>query len=227
MNYLSLTQRLRQEAGVSGDGPATIVGQVSMYGKLVGWIDTAWQEIQTSRPDWLFMNSQFNFDTIAAQRDYTPAGAGISDLKLWDTDSFMIYEKTLGEDDQNYLPHVSYIKWRQQYRARMAARDDARPFIFTLMPNNSVRFETRPDKIYTIDGDYKRSTQVFSDNADVPTGLPDDFHMMIVWRALMFYADDQNAPDALDKATEAYNPLLIRLEDEQLPPFDDDFEALA
>ncbi len=64
MDYLSLCQRLRKEAGVSGDGPATVVGQTSMYDKLVGWIDTAWQEMQTSRPDWLFMNKQFNFDSL-------------------------------------------------------------------------------------------------------------------------------------------------------------------
>lgn len=227
MNYLSLCQRLRQEAGVSGDGPLTVVGQTSMYAKLVSWIDTAWQEMQTSRPDWLFMEKEFTFDTTVAQRDYTPTGAGVADLKLWDTNTFLIYKKSVGETDQNYIPFLSWPKWRQQYRSQMNIRDDQRPFLFTVMPDNSLRFEAQPDDVYTVDGAYKRATQAFSANDDVPTGLPDDFHMMIVWRALMFYADDQNAPDALDKATEGYNPLLLRLEDEQLPLFDDDYKALA
>ena len=227
MTYLELCQALRREAGVSGSGPASVASQTSMYGKIVSWVEQAWTEIQLSRPQWRFMISQFEFDTIAAQRDYTAAGVNITDFSLWDSDSFLIYEKSVGEIDQNRLRFLTYPNWRDGYRNQMNVRDDDRPTLFTIMPNSSVRFEARPDKIYTIDGDYKRSAQVFSENADTPTGLPDDFHMIIVWRALMFYADDQNAGDSMDKAIAGYDTLLNRLENEQLPAFDEDFEALA
>lgn len=227
MDNLALCQALRREAGVAGSGPTSVVGQTGMLEKLVKWIDLAWTDIQISRPNWQFMNSEFTFDTIAEQRDYTAAGAGITDLKLWDTGSFLIYEKSVGESDQNVLPSLDYARWRNEYRAQMNARADERPQTSTVLANNSIRFEPRPDKIYTVDGEYKRSTQFFTANDDVPTGLSEDFHMMIVWKALMYYADDQNAGDALDKAIEGYNPLLYRLELEQLPAFSEDFVALA
>lgn len=227
MDFLTLCNEVRREAGVSGDGPSTVVGQTDMYAKIVSWVNQSWMDIQIMRPNWLFMSSEFSFDTIVAQRDYTAIGAGITDLKLWETGSFLIYEKTAGENDQNDLPYHRYLRWRAEFRNRMNARINERPMLFTVKPDNSIRFEPRPDKIYTIDGDYKRSTQEFSANDDIPTGLPNDFHQMIVWKALMYYADDQNAPDALNKAVEAYGPLLFRLENEQLQEFDTDFRALA
>lgn len=228
MDYLTLCQELRREASVAGDGPTTVIDQISMLGKLVSWVKQAWIDIQLDQTNWLFMNSQFNFNTVAAQRDYTAAGAGITDLKYWDTGSFLIYDPTIGESDQHELIYLPYGKWRDQYRAQMGDRDDARPTVITLKPpNNAVRFETRPDAIYTIDGDYKRSTQIFAANTDVPTNLPDDLHYVIVWKALMYYADDQNAPDAMDKADNNFAPLYHRMLVEQLADFDSDFEALA
>lgn len=227
MDYLALTQRSVREAGISGDGPTTVVGQVSMLEKMVGWVDQAWQDIQIMRPNWLFMNGEFTKDTVVGQRDYTAAGWGLNGVKLWDTGSFLIYEKAIGESDQSELGYYTYAAWRAKYRNRMGDRVDERPQVITIKPpSNSVRFEPRPDKIYTIDGEYKRSTQVFTANADVPTNLPDDFHIMIVWKALMYYADDQNAPDALDKAIAGFNPLLFRLENEQLAEFSEDYIAL-
>jgi len=205
----------------------TVVDQTSMYGKLVNWVNLAWSDIQLLRPDWLFMQSEFSFDTTAGQRDYTQATAGLSDLSAWNKRSFLIYEKSLSATDQNPLPYLQYSKWRDAYRSRMTARPNDRPQLFTILTNNSLRFEAQPDKIYTVDGEYRRTAQALAANTDTPTGLPDEYHMLIVWKALMYYADDQNAPELLDKAEEGYDPLLHRLEITQLPEFDTSIEALA
>ena len=92
---------------------------------------------------------------------------------------------------------------------------------------NKIRFEPMPDKVYTIEGEYKRSTQVLALDADVPTNLPDDFHMAIVWQALTYYGFYENAPEVLEEAETKFGNLLIRLEIEQLPEFSEDYEALA
>ncbi len=227
MNYLELFTRAIQESGIAGADPTTVLNQTSRRKKMVDWVQQAWVDIQLMRGDWLFMHSQFSFDTVVATRDYLAASYGISDMKLWDTGSFLIYETAKGESDQNNLGHLSYGKWREQYRARMGDRDDGRPQLITILPDNQVRFEPRPDKIYTIEGDYKRATQEFSANADVPTNLPDDFHMIIVWQALKYYAFKENAPDTLEQAEINFDALLVRLEIEQLPTFNEDFQALA
>lgn len=227
MTFLELCQRARFEAGISGSGPTSVENQSGQLGRLVGWVSQAWEDIQLMRPDWLFMRSEFTFDTVAGVRDYSAADYSITDMKLWDFDSFLIYKTATGESDQNRLSYRSYTAWRANYRNQMNVRSNDRPQLFTILANNKVRFEPRPDDIYTIEGEYKRSTQVLALDADVPTNLPDDFHMAIVWQALTYYGFYENAPEVLDEAETKFGNLLIRLELEQLPPFSEDYETLA
>jgi len=227
MDYLALFARAIQEAGIAGSDPTTVLNQTSRRKKMVDWVSTAWEDIQLMRPNWNFMWKEFSLSTVAANRDYLASSYGISDLALWDTGSFLIYEAAKDENDQNELLHIAYPRWRGEYRRGMGARDDSRPQNFTILPNNQIRFEPRPDKIYTVEGEYKRSTQVFSANTDVPTGLPNDYHMMIVWRALHYYAQRYEMPYSIDEAETKFDDLLFRLEQEELPPFSEDFEALA
>lgn len=227
MNFLQLCQALRREAGISGSGPSAVTGQTGQLEKIVEWIRQSWVEIQESRTDWLFMNASFSFSTVASTRDYTAAGKGISDLKSWDTRSFLIYDPDIGASDEGPLAYAQYPKWRDQFRAGMAARDAGRPTLFTLLPDNSVRFEPMPDGIYTISGEYKRKTQHFSAAGDEPTGLPEDYHMIIVWQGLQKFAAFYNAPELLDKGETNYDRLLFPLEHNQLPEMDLDFRSLA
>lgn len=227
MTYLELCVRLREEAGITGSGPTTTVGQTGQLLRIVNWIKQAWIEIQLMRPNWLFMHKEFNFDTTADIRDYDAADAAITDLKLWDTGSFLIYDKTLGASDQNELAYLDYSTWRANYRNRMTERPTDRPQYFTVLPNNKVRFEPMPDKIYTIDGDYKTSSQVFTNDADVPTNFPDDFQLLIVWQALKYYGFYESAPEVLEEAEVNFDNLLYRLEIEQLPAFSEAREPLA
>lgn len=227
MTYLELCQRARQEMGISGSGPTAVTGQVGQLKKVVDWVARSWVDIQQMRPNWLFMNSEFTFDTVAATRDYLATDYSITDLALWDYDSFLIYETAVGESDENELKYYTYANWRPAFRARMNDRADERPQLFTILPSNEVRFEPRPDDIYTITGEYKRTAQNFTADTDTPTGLPDDFHLIIVWKALEYYGFEENAPEKLDQAETNFDTLLFRLENEQLPEISEDFAALA
>ncbi len=222
MDYLALCKDLRKEAGVSGDGPTTVLNQTSQLGRLVGWINTAWGDIQRLRDQWKFMQSEFGFDTTASKRDYTAAEAGVSDLSKWDKYSFFIFNKTTGETDESELKYLSYEVWRGAFRNQMNVRAEDRPGQFTILNNNSLRLEAVPNDVFTINGEYKRSVQEFTANTDVPTNLPDEFHKIIVWLALQYYASYENAPEVMDEAEVAYDKLLFRLEIDQLPDFDTD-----
>ena len=227
MDFLALFARAIEEAGIAGAAPTTVLNQTSRRKKMVGWIEKGWEDVQLMRPNWNFMWEEFTFNTTAATRDYLASSVGISDMKLWDTGSFLIYETALDTNDQNELKFETYAVWRGEHRRGMEARPDDRPQLFTVLPNNKVRFEPRPDKIYTIDGEYKRSTQVLTENTDVPTNLPEDFHMIIVWRALHYYGLRYDSPYILEEAETKFGDLLYRLENEQLPQMSEDFEALA
>lgn len=227
MTYLELCVRLREEAGITGSGPTSVIDQQGQLKRLVNWVNQAWTEIQLMRPNWEFMHGEFTFDTTAETRDYLADDVSITDLKLWDLDSFLMYEKTLGESDQVPLINLIYSDWRSGFRVGMNTRDSDRPVYAVRLPTNKIRLEPMPDKIYTIEGEYKRSSQSFTADADEPTNFPDDFHMLIVWQALKYYGHYENAPEALEEAEVNFDNLLYRLEIEQLPEFSEDREPLA
>ncbi len=229
MNYLQLCVRLREEADISGGGPTSVLNQSGQLKNITNWIQQSWIDIQQKRPNWEFMRSEFTFDTVIGQRDYEAAvlATPITDLKLWDLESFLVYDKALGELDQKKIINISYSYWRDVYRAQMNARPTNRIQYMTRLPDNKIRFEPSPDAIYTIDGEYKRSTQTFTDDLDVPTNLPEDFHALIVWGALKYYALFENAPEVLEQAEMFYDGLMNRLELEQLPVMREDREPLA
>ena len=227
MTYLQLCVRLRQEAGIAGSGPTQVTNQSGQLLRIVSWIAQAWEDIQIMRPNWKFMHEFFTFDTEVSTRDYLPADVAITDLNQWDTGSFLIYETATGESDENSLRYTPYGRWRSSYRFSMANRAEDRPQLFTLLPDNAVRMEPVPDKMYTISGEYNRVAQLLAADGNEPTGLLDDFHMLIVWSALKSYAYYENAPEVLEAAEMNFDHMLTRLEIEQLPDFNEDREGLA
>jgi len=229
MTFLQLCARFVQEAGIAGGGPTTTIGQSGQLLQAVNWVSQAWEDIQIMRPNWKFMHEFFTFDTVASTRDYPPGDQSITDLNQWDQGSFLIYEDAVGTSDENHLPYTTYGEWRTAYRAGMASVATGRPVLWTIMPSpaNSVRLQPSPDKVYKISGEYKRTAQLFTADADVPTNFPDDFHILIVWQALKSYGFHQDAPEILDQAEVNFDNLLTRLEIEQLPDFSEDREGLA
>jgi len=227
MTYLELCVRAREEAGITGSGPTSVTGQTGQLLRLVNWVQQAWVEIQLMRPNWNFMHSEFSFNTVVDQRDYLAADHSINDMKLWDENSFIAHETAEGESTQFPLIYLKYATWRDTYRVGMNVRTSDKPVYITVLPTNKIRFEPAPDKVYTIEGDYKRSTQYITADADELTNFPDDFHMLIVWQALKYYGHYENAPEVLEEAEVNFDNLLFRLEIEQLPEMSEDREALA
>jgi len=227
MTYLELCVRAREEAGITGSGPTSVTEQTGQLLRLVNWVQQAWVEIQLMRPNWNFMHSEFTFNMVAETRDYLAADYSINDMKLWDENSFIAYETAEGESTQFPLIYLKYATWRDVYRVGMNVRTSDKPVYITVLPTNKIRFEPAPDKVYTIEGDYKRSTQYITADADELTNFPDDFHMLIVWQALKYYGFYENAPEVLDEAEVNFDNLLFRLEIEQLPEMSEDREALA
>lgn len=227
MTYLELCVRAREEAGITGSGPTSVTGQTGQLLRLVNWVQQAWVEIQLMRPNWNFMHAEFSFDTVAETRDYLAADYSIADMKLWDENSFIAHEAAIGESSQFPLIYLPYGKWRDTYRVGMNVRTSDKPVYITVLPTNEVRFEPKPDKIYTVEGDYKRSSQTLTADDDELTSFPDDFHMIIVWQALKYYGFYESAPEVLEEAEVNFDNLLYRLELEQLPEMSESREPLA
>lgn len=210
MNRLQIAQRVRQEAGISGSGPVTTIAQTGEMGKIVDWVDAAYQDIQNLY-DWNFLRFDFSFPTIASSSTYTPTAAGFPELAKWKQDSMRIY---LIPSDESI---IYYQEWDYFRDSRLIGTiPTGRPSEFSTRPDKSIVLWQTPNAIFTVVGEYFKRAQTMTANADEPN-LPSQFHMAIVWKAVQYYAGDQGAAELYAIAHNEYTSILRKLKKDQLP----------
>lgn len=213
MTNIELCQRLRQEAGIAGSGPSTVVSQSGELERVVSWINSAYEDIQNIRATWRFLQESFTFSTIDGTQNYTPSDVSLSDLSAWKTDCFTLYSSESDEQD------LTYLLWKNFKRTYIFGANrsvSTRPTMFTVKPDNSVSLWAIPDAVYTVTGEYYKKAQSMSANDDEPL-IPSQFHMIIVWKALMLYGAYSGASDVYTHGEREYKNYLRKLEADQLP----------
>lgn len=221
MNYLQLVQRLRRKCRVSGTGPSTVANQAEEYARLADFINEAWMMIQRKRPDWKWMRRSMSFPTVAGQAAYTLAeieatGTGFSDFGNWDLALFRNYTTAIGTNDEYRMDWMPYNVWRDTYQIGATRNTQTRPLQFTVTPDLGIGLGCTPIAGYTITGDYyKVATEMVADG-DTP-GLPEQFHMAIVYRAMMLYGVSEAKPEIYDDGKAAFDDVMAQIERQQLP----------
>ena len=220
MTFLELVNRLRVECGVSGPALSTVAGQLagSENARMVAWIQQAWIDIQTSKEDWLFLREPFQFNTVTQQQIYTPAQAGITltDFGNWKRDSFRCSSVGSNYADEQLLNYMEWTTFRNLYIYANMRFTYARPVVVTIDPHKNLGFGAIPDIPYVIVGEYYTQPVPLALDADEPA-IPTRFHMMIVYRAMMYYAGYEAAPEVMSRGEFEYKRLASRLEIDQLP----------
>lgn len=219
MNFLALAQRVRSECGGSSTGPAAVTGQTGENLRFVNWTNEAWRDIQNAHTTWRFMRFGFTVNTVANQDSYaygactdTTTSSPISAFDRWVHDSFKLYTVSLA--DELELIHLPYEDWRQLYRTRPQVAN--RPINSTILPDNKIGVGPKPAGVYVLSGDYYRAAALMAADGDTPT-LPTQFEMAIVWKAVMYYAINQEAGSLYATAEKEYDRLMAKLEANQLP----------
>ncbi|QJQ93915.1 MULTISPECIES: hypothetical protein [Halomonadaceae] len=206
MTFLELCQRLRQEVGAAGTGPAAVTGQHGEYARLIGWIQQAWMEIQTRRTDWRFSWAEGEVELESGYRDYA-----------------------LPDDFARFIPGTIYLDDRQltllpysEFRRRFRKAAPERPRHITVTPGDVMRlggaltFDGMPSEDETLSFEYFRKPQVLSANGDTPR-LPEEHHMAIVYRAMTQYGLYENAPEVIQQGASNEARLMNEIERSQLP----------
>jgi hypothetical protein len=215
MTFLDLCKRLRSEAGISGNGPATVVGQTGEMERVVNWINQAYEDIQNHRANWLWMRGDFSFDGTDQKADYTPAEAGISErFRDWDVHTIKSYKTSIGIANEFELPIIPYRNYRSIYLTGYQA--PGVPVTFALSPSQQLLLGPKPDGVYTISGQYWKGPQALLLDADEPE-MPEEFHMLIVWMALERYGLFESAGEVVATGQKYAKRLMNRLEINQLP----------
>jgi hypothetical protein len=216
MTRLQLCRRLRQEAGISGTGPTTTISQTGEMGKVVDWIDSAYQDIQNLHADWDFLRSDLSFETIATISEYPKTAISATEQGEWIDDSFRSYLTSAGVAGEQFMTRVPWKRFRDVYLLGSLRSTTGQPLFITQQPDTSLLMWPIPDAIYTINGEYFQRPQTMTADSTNPL-IPAKYQMIIVWRALMYYAGSAGAPELYAVGQREYKRLLNQLEAHQLP----------
>jgi len=217
MNFLQIVQRTARECGIAGVGPATVLGQTGEAGKLVGWVQDAWNDIQTAHQMWEFLRTTASFATVAGQAVYTPLQCGIAagTFGMWARNTFRNYDTAAGIGSEIEMDFTQYESWRSAYDLGALKLARTRPIEVTITPAKAVGLGPYPDAGYTITGDYYTAPVILTADADIPA-MPAQFHMAIVWKACMSYGAFEAAPEVYQRGELEFSKLMMRLTADQL-----------
>lgn len=230
MTKLELAQQLMIECAISGT-MTTTVNQTGEFARVVDWIDAAWQEIQSFHADWDWLRSSnllgegASFATVSGTAFHSlGTGSGTCEVTfaqfgMWDRYSFRCYTTTVGTNDETFLDPISYDYWRDAYQYGAQRQVITRPVAVAIGPGKQVCLGPSPTGLYTVTGDYFRAPTAMTANDDVPTGLPAQYHMGIVYRAMTKYGFYESAAEVIQRGDREYKTLFAPLEAAYTPEY--------
>jgi hypothetical protein len=217
MNFLQLVNRTRVECGITGPALTTAQNLTGEAARIANWVTSAWTDIQTSKEDWLFMRESITFNSSTQQQFYTPTQAGIgSTFANWKRDSFRCSSVGQNYADEQLMNYMEYTTFRNLYMYGNMRTTYARPVVATIDGTKRLGLGSIPDQAYVIDGEYYVKPIELSADSDSPA-LPTNFHMLVVYRAMYYYAGYESAPEVYQRAEFEFQRLMQRLNIDQLP----------
>lgn len=212
MNFLELAKRVRQECGISGDGPAATEGQSGMYAKILDWVKAAHEEVQQHHLDWNFDQARVTLDLVGGVESYSPADTWGLDFKALAKDGLYAYRASHGENTRLWLTEIPWEEFRQLRRVNVTGH----PIYIALSPDKRLHFYPVPDAGLKFVMEYFREPQVLAANTDTPR-IPARYHMAIVWRAVMMWCGHDENPALFQVASTNYRELLRKMQITELP----------
>lgn len=213
--FLQLVNDVERESGTISQAQelATVVNPIGRQRKIVRWTRQAWEMIQRSRDDWTFQRQPGSGSLVAGTASYTGAALGLTNFGRWcrpaePVPQITLYDPAIGKGDELPLRQLRFEDWLNRYD--LGVHDQQRPSHFAIGHDGKVYFGPTPDKAYTLRCWYRRALQTLIADSDVPYIDP-DFHQVIVWRALMLLADDDEAPFEVASSTAEYREIYGRM----------------
>jgi hypothetical protein len=216
VTFLELCQRLRREGGQAGAGPTTVLNQTYELLDTVNWIKTAYEDIQNLHAEWNFLRADLTFQTVASDNTYPIADISATEYGEWQQDSFRSYRTSTGVAGEMFMQWLDWPDFRDKYVIGSNRTIEGNPRYIAQKPDTSLIVFPTPDAAYTINGEYFKRAQAMTVDSSEPL-IPTKFHMIIVWRALMYYAGHISAPDLYEVGQREYKNILFKLESSQLP----------
>lgn len=225
MDYLELCQRASWEGGLPGSGPDTVVGQTGQAMRVVAWVQQAWTDIQIMKAGrWRWMRHTFTFDTTADEDTYAygavtdttvSPNAVITRFNRWRIQDRVhparIYKTAAGVGNQSRLTYIGFEAFAETYK--FGNVNASTPTVITVNPQDKLVLAPTPNDVYTVTGEYYIGPQTLTANGDIPE-CPEQFHMAIVFQALIKYGYRSVATDVLARCRQELpgymGPLMLQ-----------------
>lgn len=206
--YLELLQDLHEEVGAAGVAPQGVTGLSGEAQRLAMWVKRADEYVQLKWVNWKFLRTEFTVSNTTTQSVATLSKP--TTLRYWDEKTFTLTPP--GDTEKYPISVVEYDKIKRD----ILDTTDGYPDRIIIMPDQSLKFEPVPDGVYTINADYYVRPTLLAASADV-SAIPEEFHRVILGRAMILYANFESAPEIKDQGEEVYVEQLALLENDQLP----------
>lgn len=226
MTFLELCREAIAEQGAGERGQIASIADANQYNRtLTAAVRQAWKHVQNFREDWLWRRREFTAVLVPGQDAYkwnrllkADGSRAVQTFRTWYTPQpgsptvpQWFIEHPTGAPLE--LGHVSYELMRQR---RFTVRDvRTRPTYYAVYPDRSLVFHSTPDMAYTIHGLYESGIQDLVNDQDVPEGLDEEYHSIIVWRAAMILHGKDRSGASFEFCRVNYREMmdsLIRLE---------------
>jgi len=205
--FLQLVNQAKLEIGVEGAALSTVDSQVGMPEKLVSWVAEADYTIQGLFSDWNFLWSSFSYSTVVGSKDITKP----IDLGEWDTESFWLDYST---SVPSKLANRTYVYYRDVLRPGVATQSD--PTSVIVAPDGDIILYPTPATVQSLTANYWVRPTKLVDGAD-QTVIPPQYERIIVVKAKMYFAEEQEVPTLYNAALAEYQDLLLHLKAHELP----------
>lgn len=211
MNFLEIAKRVRQECGISGEGPAAVQGQSGISAKLVAWVLSAYEEIQTLQP-WRFNWAQHTQALTAGVALYDPVIGWGLDYRELTPEPIFVYRTLDGARSKHWLCPVSWAEMREMSQVGIQGV----PVYCATRPDSKIQLHPEPMAGLTAVIEYIKNPHKLVNNLDTPV-FPERYHMAVVWRAVMFWASHDENPGLYGAANQHYQTILRKMIRSELP----------
>jgi len=212
--YLVLCQDMARDVGIPGTGPSAVDASTLSEEEtaVVRYISNADQDIQSRWFDWDFLWSEASITAISGTSTLTTSNTGFpSTLGNWKLDS-IVWDKTAST--YQILEFLPWNEYRDTYK--YGTVDSDVPEVFAVKPDNSLDLYPTPNSATVVSAEYWATPTVMTADADI-SAIPPRFQQIIIARAKMYYAENEDAPEIMAGAVAQFEDLLDKLESDQLP----------
>lgn len=140
----------------------------------------------------------------------------LTDFGMWAKDTFRNYQTSVGLLSEIFMDSIDYETWRNSYQYGALRYTQTRPMQIAVSPAKAICLGPTAAAGYTVTGDYYSVPAELSSDTSSPT-MPDQYHMAIVYRAMMSYGAFEAAPEVYQRGELEYNKMMRRIALDRLP----------